>query len=566
MSPPVVYGWRFWVVLFFLIAGFLALAGRLIDLAVFNRDFLVKQGQMRALRVVAIPAYRGMILDRNNQPLAISTPVDSVWVNPAQFHPGENQIDSLAKILQMPESDIKLLIASQPTRNFIYLKRGNSPDISEQISALKIPGIYFQREYKRFYPEAEVTSHLVGLTNVDDRGQEGLELAYDQWLAGKPGKKQVIKDRLGNIISELALLQKPEQGHDLVLSIDKRIQYSAYQALKAAVTQYQAESGSVVVLDARTGEVLAMVNQPSFNPNNRPKQHDGRYRNRAVTDMYEPGSTLKTFTLALALASGKYTPNTIIDTRPGWMNVGGYRITDDDDFGVISLKEVLAMSSNIGATKIMMSLSPQDHWKLLHAAGFGELTGSGFPGEAAGRLAHESIWRPSEIATLAYGYGLAVTTLQLAHAYSIFANGGVLRPLSLLRVSNPPAGTQVISPVIANKMLGLLENDVADGKWHTGTRAQIPGYRVGGKTGTSYIAGPHGYDHHKYNSSFVGIAPLSNPRLVIAVYLRDPHGSHMGAMVSAPVFAQVMSESLRILNVFPDQQAQTANTNNSQNN
>lgn len=552
-QPQQACTWRFWVILGLLTLGFLALIARLVDLTIFNRAFLVKQGQLRTLRVVEIPAYRGMITDRNNQPLAISTPVDSVWVNPQQFHPSAQELDQLAKVLQMPVHDIQQQLTNAAARSFVYLKRGNPPDVSDQIEELKIPGLFLQREYKRYYPEAEVTSHLIGFTNIDDHGQEGLELAYDQWLAGNPGKQQVIKDRLGNIISDVALLKKPEQGKPLALSIDKRIQYSAYQALKAAVNQYQAEGGSIVVMDAHTGEVLAMVNQPSYNPNSRPSQHDGSYRNRAVTDMYEPGSTLKSFTIALALESGKYTANTVIDTRPGWMVVGGYRITDDDNFGVINVAEVLAESSNIGATKIMMSLSPQAHWDLLHNAGFGEITDSHFPGEVTGRLPIEQVWRPSEVATLAYGYGLAVTTLQLAHAYTIFADHGVLLPVSLLKISAPPAGTQVISPAVAATMLSLLENDVQNGVYHTGTRAQIPGYRVGGKTGTSYIAGPHGYDHHKYNSSFVGIAPLTNPRLVIAVTIREPHGNHMGAVVSAPVFAQVMSDSLRILNILPDQ-------------
>lgn len=549
------HSWRFWVVLAFLTLGFLALIVRLVDLTILNRAFLVKQGQLRTLRMVEIPAYRGMITDRNDQPLAISTPVDSVWVNPTLFHPTALQLSQLAQALQLSTQDIQQQVNTQPTRSFVYLKRGNPPSVSDQIAALKIPGVFFQREYKRYYPEAEVTAHLIGLTNIDDHGQEGLELAYDQWLGGKPGKKQVIKDRLGNIISEVALLKKPEQGHPLTLSIDKRIQYSAYQALKAAVDAYQAEGGSIVVLDARTSEVLAMVNQPSYNPNNRPAQHDGRYRNRAVTDTFEPGSTIKSFTIALALESGKYTPNTIIDTRPGWMVVGGYRINDDDNFGVINVSEILAKSSNIGATKIMMSLPSHAHWDLLHNAGFGELTGSHFPGESPGRLREAQVWRPSEVATLAYGYGLAINTLQLAHAYTIFADGGVLKPLSLLKTSQPAAGTQVLPANVAATMLSLLENDVQNGEHHTGVRAQIPGYRVGGKTGTSYIAGPHGYDRHNYNSSFVGIAPLSNPRLVIAVMIREPHGHHMGAYVSAPVFAQVMSDSLRILNVLPDASA-----------
>lgn len=547
------YTWRFWVVLIFFAVCFFALIGRLVDLTILNRSFLVRQGQLRTLRTLQMPAYRGMITDRNNQPLAISTPVDSVWVNPTQFHPTPIQLSQLSKNLQLSPQDIQRTLKTKIPRSFVYLKRGNPPDVSDKIAALKIPGVFFQREYKRYYPEAEVAAHLIGVTNVDDHGQEGLELAYDQWLAGNVGKKQVIKDRLGNIIAEVALVKKPEQGQPLTLSIDKRIQYAAYQALKATVDEYQAEGGSVVVIDARTGEVLAMVNQPSYNPNNRPVQHDGRYRNRAVTDTFEPGSTIKTFTIALALSSGQYTPQTIIDTRPGWMMIGGYRISDEDhNFGLIDLGEVLAKSSNIGATKLMMSLPAQAHWKLLHNAGFGELSGTHFPGEATGRLPTEHVWRPSEVATLAYGYGLSITTLQLAHAYTIFATGGLLRPLSLLKISKPPTGARVLSPSVAAATLSLLEKVVETGDHHTGVRAQIPGYRVGGKTGTSYIASAQGYDRHSYNSSFVGIAPLSNPRLVIAVVVRKPQRHHMGSFISAPVFAQVMSDSLRVLNILPD--------------
>jgi len=545
------YSWRFWLALIVLALGFLALICRLIDLTILNRAFLVKQGKLRTLRTVEIPAYRGMILDRNQQPLAISTPVDSVWINPSLFHPSPNQLKQLAQILQSSAHEIEQQ-AGIEGHSFIYLKRSLPPAISDQIAVLKIPGVFFQREYKRYYPEAEVTAHLIGLTNVDDQGQEGLELAYNKSLAGRPGKERVIKDRLGNIISEVALLKKPEQGRPLVLSIDRRIQYAAYQALKAAVDEYQAEGGSVVVMDAKTGEVLAMVNQPSYNPNNRPAEHDGRYRNRALTDSFEPGSTIKTFTIALALESGKYRPDTLIDTAPGWMMVGGYRIGDEHNYGVIDVGDVLAKSSNIGVTKMMMSLPPKTHWDLLHKAGFGELSGSGFPGESPGRLPEER-GRPSEVATLAYGYGLSITVLQLAHAYTIFANEGVLRPLSLIRIDKSPEGVKVMPSQIAHTALSLLERVVVNGEHHTGTRAQIPGYRVGGKTGTSYIAGPQGYDRHSYNSSFVGIAPLSAPRLVIAVVVRKPQGAHMGALISAPVFAQVMSDSLRILNISPDQ-------------
>ena len=485
---------RFWLVLIFLAGCFVALIGRLVDLTILNRDFLVKQGKLRTFRMMEIPAYRGMISDRNNQPLAISTPVDSVWINPILFRPTALQLSQLAQALGIAPIEIEQQIhsalpefpgawgflqtnkaqrggaeraiagknpqdprSSGRTRNFVYLRRGNPPEVTQQIANLKIPGVFFQREYKRYYPEAEVTAHLIGMTNVDDHGQEGLELAYDNWLSGKPGKKQVIKDRLGNVISEIALLKKPIQGRPMILSIDKRIQYAAYQALKTAVEQYQAEGGSVVVMDARTSEVLAMVNQPSYNPNNRPVQHDGRFRNRAVTDTFEPGSTIKTFTIALALQSGKYSANTLVDTNPGWMMIGGYRISDESyNFGLIDLGEILARSSNIGATKIMMSLPPQAHWNLLHRAGFGEVSGSLFPGESPGRLPMER-WRPSELATMAYGYGLSVTTLQLAHAYTIFANGGVLRPLSLLKLAKIPVGEQVLPVALLIRLCNCLK-------------------------------------------------------------------------------------------------------------
>ncbi len=542
--PPV--AWRLWVIIFFLIIIFLALIGRLIYLTIFNRSFLIKQGQARTLRIEDIPAFRGIITDRNGQPLAVSTPVDSIWINPNLFHPDAAELRELARALQMPVENIRQQMLKD--HSFVYLKRSIAPDLATQVMGLKIEGLYTQRSYKRYYPEGEVTAHLVGLTDVDDHGQEGLELAFDNWLSGVTGKKQVIKDRLGQIISEVALLKKPELGKPLALSIDQRIQYSAYQALKAAMAETQAASGSVVVLDARTSEVLAVVNQPSYNPNSRPAEHDGRYRNRALTDVFEPGSTIKPFTLALALQSGKYSMASIIDTCPGSMRIGGYTISDDEACGVLNLKQILEKSSNIGAAKIMLSLSPEEHWRLLHELGFGSLTGSNFPGEVPGRLIEQSIWRPSVVATMAYGYGMSITALQLAHAYTVFANNGNLYPLSLLKLDKPLEANPVIAPNVVQQMVPMLEDVVQNG---TGKRAQITGYRVGGKTGTAYIATPTGYDRHRYVSSFVGVAPLDNPRLVIAVVIREPKGPHMGATVSAPVFAAVMSDALRILGVSP---------------
>ena len=503
------------------------------------------------MRTIDIPAYRGMIVDRGGQPIAISTVVDSIWINPSLFHPSPSQLDLLAHYLRLNPHKIQQQANLSGYRSFVYLKRRNLPPIGEQVLSLHIPGVFVQHEYKRYYPAGEVFAHLIGITNVDDHGQEGLELAYDELSRGRRGRQQVIKDRLGHIIAHAGLLQKPLQGRPLILSVDHRIQYSAYQALELAIAQYHAVGGSIVVLDSYTNEVLAMVNQPSYNPNDRSHYPDSRYRNRAVTDIFEPGSTIKPFTIALALQSGKYTTDSVIDTRPGWMQIGGYHIADENNYGIITLSQVLEKSSDIGAAKIMLSLSPQKHWELLHRLGFGELTGSAFPGEVSGRLIEQQSWRPSVIATLAYGYGIAVTALQLAHAYTVFANQGELRPLFLLKTMQAPKKSEtVIPPNVCQKVLLMLENVVAKG---TGTRAQIPGYRVAGKTGTAYIAGPHGYDKQHYVSSFVGIAPVSKPRLVVAVVIRDPQGDHLGAIVSAPVFAKVMGESLRILNVSPDQ-------------
>jgi cell division protein FtsI (penicillin-binding protein 3) len=542
--------WRvkvLWVVLGVALAGLLI---RLVDLNILDRTFLLRQSKARILRKISIPAYRGMITDRFGDPLAISTPVDSVWINPQLFQASNKQLQELSHLTHLSTHFIDHRARKVKGREFIYLDRLIPPPLGEQIKALDIHGVFLQREYKRFYPEGEVTAHVVGLTNIDDEGQEGLELAFNKWLTGVPGEKEVLKDRLGHVIDDVALLKKPQQGKELVLSIDHRIQYLAYRALKAAVLKYHAQAGSVVVLNVKTGEILAMVNQPSYNPNRRPKDHDGRYRNRAVTDIFEPGSTMKPFTIALALASGKYQPSDTINTNPGTMWVGGYKIRDDLNYGVVNLTQVLQKSSNIGAAKIMLSLQPQDFWDLLRQLGFGQRTRSGFPGESAGTLVPHLTWYPSVVATLAYGYGIAVTTLQLAHAYAILANHGIKMPVSLVKVNQPPPGVRVLSAKVADTVLTMLESVVEKGG--TGTRAAIPGYHVAGKTGTAYIAGPHGYYRHRFMASFVGVAPATNPQLVVAVVIRDPKGHHFGGIVSAPVFAKVMGGALRILDIPPD--------------
>ena len=433
----------------------------------------------------------------------------------------------------------------------MYLKRLALPTVSEKVEKLDIPGVFIQREYKRFYPDGAVTAHVVGLTNIDDRGQEGLELSYDQWLAGSDGKKEVIKDRLGHVIANLDVLKKPVQGKNLVLSINHQIQYLAYRTLMNQVKKYNASAGSVLVMDVKTGAILADVNQPSYNPNKRPKIHDGRFRNRALTDIFEPGSTMKPFTIALALQSGRYTPNSTVNTSPGRLHVGGYTIKDDGlDYGVITLTKVLQKSSNIGAAKIMLSLDPHHYWQLLQKFGFGQRTSSGFPGESSGTMIARSDWYPSVVATLAYGYGIAVTALQLTHGYQILANGGIKEPVTFIKRQTLPVGERVISKKVANQVIQMLETVVQKGG--TGWRARVKGYRVAGKTGTAYIAGPGGYDKHKFIASFVGIAPVSHPQLVVAVIIRNPKGQHFGGIVAAPVFSKIMSGALRILNISPD--------------
>jgi len=549
--PPKFF-WRFYVPPLILILVLLGLVWRLLDLGVINRSFLLKQSAARIVRTIEIPASRGKIVDRNGSPLAISTPVSAIWVNPKVFEATPQQLKNLATYLEISPSYIKERASKKGRREFMYLKRGISPELAIEIKNLHIQGIYVQEEYKRFYPEAEVSAQVIGFTNVDDQGQEGLELAYNRWLQGIPGQQRVVKDRLGNVVENLELVRASQQGHDLQLSIDQRIQYIAYRDLKEAVDQYHAKAGSVVILDARTGEILAMVNQPSYNPNDRQGVPVDALRNRAVTDQFEPGSIIKPFTIALALASGKYTPESTFDTAPGWMSVGGFTIHDDGHVhGVMNLTQILQKSSNIGAGKIMLSLTPQDYTQLLRRVGFGAPTHSGFPGEAAGSINERPKWYASEIVASAYGYGLSVTMLQLAQAYSVFAEKGIKRDPSFLKLDKAPEGQQVISAKVSEEVLSMLHAVTENGG--TGTRARIPGYTVAGKTGTAYIAGPKGYDiHHRYIGSFVGITPVSDPRIVVAVMLIDPQGQHMGAIVSAPVFAKVAGDALRLMNVKPD--------------
>jgi cell division protein FtsI (penicillin-binding protein 3) len=551
--------WRFYLLLSLIFLIVLGLMIRAVDLTVLKKHFLQMQGDARVLRTITTPAFRGMMTDRNGYPLAISTSVYSVWMNPSEFLKDSKSIKVLSAALHLKPTAIDILLKRSQNRHqqFAYLKRDVSPDVANKIKLLAIPGIYLQQSFKRYYPEAEVAAHIVGFTNVDDRGQEGLELAYNQWLTGTPGKALVIKDRLGRSISKIRNIEEQKPGHDLVLSINRRLQYIAYRELMAGVKDNLAESGTVIIADIKTGEILAMVNQPSFNPNKLTGKEGGALRNRAVTDTFEPGSTIKAFSIASALDSGKYTPNTIVDTYPGWFRVGHNIVRDEHNNGQLTVTQILQLSSNVGVTKIILSLPPRQLWNLLHEVGFGETTGVGFPGERSGELIRRVYWDPFALATLSFGYGMSVTALQLTQAYMIFANHGVKVPLSLLRVEKPPVGERVISGKLADQMLGLLEAVVSrkTGKEErsTGKPAQIQGFRVAGKTGTAKIAGAHGYEKHRYVSSFVGIAPVSNPRFVVTVIIRDPQGkNYFGGLVSAPIFKRIMEATLHILNIPPD--------------
>ncbi len=545
--------WRFYFLITIILFVIFGLVVRVVDLTILKQVFLQHEGNARVVRTLNAPAFRGMIVDRNGYPLAVSTSVYSVWVNPRDFIASPGNITFLAEALTMHPVELLSLIQHAKTkhREFLYLKRSVAPEIAANIAKQKQPGLYLQEEYKRYYPEGEVAAHVIGLTNIDDKGQEGLELVYDRWLAGVSGKKSVIKDRLGRTVTELKTLQEQIPGKDLKLSIDRRIQYLAYRELLDGMKVNAATSGSVVVLDTKTGEILAMVNQPSFNPNNRLVHQSEVYRNRAVTDSFEPGSTMKAFSIASALEGG-LDPNTVIDTHPGWMRVDHHLVRDEHNNGKINVAQILQLSSNIGTTKIVLSMPPTQLWGFLHRIGFGETTNIGFPGEQAGSLVNHPRWAPFTVATLSFGYGVSVTPLQLAQAYSVFANNGMKLPVSLLKVDKEPMGERVIEPRIAKQMLALLET-VTTGKGATGELARVPGYRIAGKTGTALMAGVHGYQKHRYTSTFVGIAPVTNPRLIVAVVIHDPRGKHYYAsFVSAPIFEKIMEGTLRILNVPPD--------------
>ncbi|MES2901847.1 MAG: penicillin-binding protein 2 [Pseudomonadota bacterium] len=544
--------WRSRVVLFVLFAAFLALAGRALWLQGMSNEFLQKQGKSRYERTIELPATRGKIMDRNGQVLASSLPVKAVWAIPEDVLLSPRpKLAKLAALLEMSEAELRKKLDSD--RTFVYVKRQVEMDVVGQIKALKIKGIDFREEYKRFYPQGEVMTHLVGFTNVEDAGQESMELAQQETLVGTTGSRRVIKDRLGQIVEDVGLSRQPHDGRDLTLSVDSKIQYIAYSQVKAAVEKFKAKAGAAVVLDVRTGEVLALANWPTYDPNDRKKLTGAQLRNRVITDTFEPGSTLKPFTVALAMDTGRITPNTRIDTGEGRYVINGAPITDTKAHGVMTVSEIIEMSSNIGTSKIALSMPSQEMWEMFTEVGFGQQPKFGFPGAVAGRVRPYKSWRPIEQATMSYGNGISVSLLQLARGYLMFARDGDIIPLSFQKVDELPVGQQVIKPKTARDMREMLER-VVSGEHGTAKQAHVPGYRVGGKTGTAYKVENGKYAMpRKYIGSFVGMVPMSNPRFIIAVMIDEPTTrEHFGGQVAAPTFAAVAANALRSQNVPPD--------------
>lgn len=548
--------WRLNLVrLSFIVIG-LGLLWRLVDIQVINPDFLRNQGDARHLRNVPIVAHRGMILDRHGEPLAISTPVHSVWLNPQATDPENPQLDKLATILGLQAKAIRERIYQHPNREFLYLKRRVTPEISEQVRQLAVPGVALQREYKRYYPAGEVSAHVVGFTNIDDIGQEGLELTYEPLLTGVPGLRRMVRDSRGNFVGGGETIRAAKAGENIQLSIDLRLQYLSYNALKNAVEKHGASSGSAVILDVQTGEVLAMVNQPAFNPNNRQGVSSTNLRNRAVTDLFEPGSTVKPFTVVSGLKSGKFDLDSMINTHPGTFRVSGHNIRDFRDYGIINLATSIQKSSNIAVSKIALELEPEQLWQDFASFGMGTDSGAYFPGEAIGSLPDPRSWRTLDRATLAYGYGLATNTLQLARAYTIIGNGGIMRDVTFIKQDKQPPGRRVFSNDLMQTVRDMMELVVLPGG--TARRAAVPNYRVAAKTGTVKKATAGGYSDNQYVSLLAGLIPASNPRLAMVITVDNPTGDeYYGGAVAAPVFADVMVGAMRLLNIAPDALPQT---------
>ena len=543
--------WRSSLILLLLFCGFLVLTARAFWIQGPGNDFYEKQGQKRFQRTIALPVTRGQILDRTGAVLATSLEVKDIWAIPKAVSnktPAAT-LNELANLLDITTAQLNRKLTEQ--KNFVYLKRQVSPEVAQKIAALNIPGIYQQDEYKRFYPEGDTLAHLIGFTNINDHGQEGIELAQEKDLAGQLGQRQVIKDRLGRAVEELSVITMPRDGKDLQLSIDSKIQYLAFNELRAAVQKHKAKAGSAIVLDAQTGEILALANLPTYNPNNRINLSGEKLRNRVLTDAFEPGSSVKPFTIALALELGRVRPDTLIQTGNGKFSFAKHTISDTHAYGVLNVAQIIQKSSNIGTTKIAMHLAPKEMWNMFHQVGFGQSPAIGFPGATAGKVRPYQSWKPIEQATMSYGYGLSTSLLQLARAYTIFARDGEIIPLSITKIQQPPQGIRVISSQTAHTMRNMLEMAASQGG--TAPQAQPIGYRVGGKSGTAHKQVGKGYAANRYNSFFVGLAPITNPRIIVAVMLEEPSvGGYYGGIAAAPVFSAITSNSLRILNVLPD--------------
>lgn len=545
--------WRSRFVVFLLFAGFAALVARALWLQLFSTDFLQTQGAMRYARTLEMPATRGKITDRNGIVLASSLPAFAIWAIPEDVDATPAKLAELARLLKISDAELKKRLSNED-RKFVYLKRQLPPEIADQVDALGLSGIHRRKEYLRHYPEGETIAHVIGFTNVEDAGQEGIELAWQKELAGKPGSRRVIKDRLGRVIEDVESIRVPQDGRNLVLSIDSKIQYIAFSQLKEAVEKQKAKAGAIVVIDVQTGEVLALANLPSYDPNHRDVLTGAQLRNRVITDTYEPGSTLKPFTIALAIETGRVKPETIIQTAPGKLTVGTATISDSHAHGALTVEQVIQKSSNIGTAKIALQMPAQEMWEMFTAVGLGQAPRIGFPGAVAGRVRPYKNWRPIEQVTMSYGYGLSVSLIQIARAYSIYARDGELVPLSFFKMPEdapPVTGARVISVETARKMRKMLE--MATGPEGTAPQAQVVGYRVAGKTGTAHKLAGRGYAGNKYIGSFVGFAPASDPRIIVAVMIDEPSaGQYFGGSVAAPVFSAVVGSALRTLGIKPD--------------
>jgi cell division protein FtsI (penicillin-binding protein 3) len=542
--------WRSKLIVAAMALAFVGLAGRAAYVQVFENAFYKRQGEVRFARTLTLPANRGRVLDRNGLILASSVPAPSVWANPEEIDRSPEGLKQLSKWLEMTPAELAKKLENED-KTFVWLRRQMDEHVVKEILALNIKGIYTIKEYKRLYPEGESAAHIVGFTNVEDKGQEGVELIFQNQLAGKPGARRVIKDRLGRVVEDVGQMTPPVDGEDLQLSIDSKVQFFAYQKLREAVLENKAKAGSVVVLDAQSGEILALANYPSYSPEKRLNLSGEQLRNRALTDTFEPGSTMKPFTIALALEKGLIKPETVIQTAPGHINITGSTITDAHPHGAMTVNEVIQKSSNVGTVKIAMQMQPREMWEMFTAVGLGQKPQLPFPGVVSGKLRAAKTWRPIEQATMSYGYGVSTSLFQMARAYTIFASDGQVLPATLIKNGQTPVGVPVISPKHAEDMRHML--NMAAGPGGTAQKAQTIGYSVGGKTGTAHKQEGKGYAAKKYRGFFVGMAPIEKPRIVVAVMIDEPsNGRYYGGDVAAPVFSQTVQQSLRLLGVQPD--------------